>query len=120
MPLAALDPDSLMSVVEKVHSDDLLPTALACKALYVCCRAHPEQRSAQHGPIWTTCGTCTAARVTWAVSCMGATPTPRWAAFACKRGYGEAVDCLRMHGVSLDAPIVVHAMLAVAMWGVPS
>lgn len=94
----------LRLVVRFVPSGDLLPVALACRALAQACTARASLERQQGKTPWMTSITASVSRIRWAMTeWVPPEPTVKWCAAACARGDLEVLRWLRAHDVPWDS-----------------
>ena len=81
-----LSDDLLHAVTELVPSEDLLPTALACRRMRDACIQCAMHEREQGGPLWMTRITSSEQRVHWALANGAAPPNSKWCEAVAERG----------------------------------
>ena len=108
-----LSDDLLHAVSELVPSEDLLPTALACRRMRDACIQRATRERAEGGPLWMTRITSSEQRVHWALAMGAAPPTSKWCTAVARRGDLVMLKWLRAFG----APWSNNTVLAAAQHG---
>ena len=104
-----LSDDLLHAITELIPSEDLLPTALACRRMRDACIQRATHERKQGGPLWMTRITSSEQRVHWAVAMGAASPTSKWCAAVAERGDLIMLKWLRAFGAPWDDDTVAAA-----------